>query len=151
MVNFKALKKSISSLFLTTALIVSLCGCDPLVSSVTNTPDSKGDETQTIEVTLAEDIVSTLKLDMSSDTAKQEVTVANFVDGDTVHFNVPKTISEDGVLKARFLGVNTPESTGKVEEYGKTASLFTRGILENATSILIESDDCKSDEDDESD
>ena len=141
MANFKVLKKLFSSLFLTTALIVSLCGCDPLVSSVTSTPDSKGDETQTVEVIAPKDIASELKLDMSSDTVKQEVTVANFVDGDTVHFNVPTTISEDGVLKARFLAVNTPESTGKVEEYGKTASLFTRGILENASSILIESDD----------
>ena len=141
MVNFKALKKSISSLFLCTALVLGLCGCDLEVAEVTSAPETSSEETQTVEATEPKDIASELKLDMSSDTVKQEVTVANFVDGDTVHFNVPTTISEDGVLKARFLAVNTPESTGKVEEYGKTASLFTRGMLENATSILIESDD----------
>ncbi len=141
MANFKFLKKSISSLFLCTALVLGLCGCDPVVSSVEVTPDSKGEETQTVEVIAPKDVADDLKLDMSSDTLKEEVTVENFVDGDTVHFNVPKTVSEDGVLKARFLAVNTPESTGKVEEYGKTASLFTRGKLEAATSIIIESDD----------
>lgn len=33
------------------------------------------------------DYVSELKLDFSSDTLKQEVTVQTYVDGDTTHFN----------------------------------------------------------------
>lgn len=82
-----------------------------------------------------------LKLDKSSDTKKIEVTVKTYIDGDTVHFNVPTDISEDGVLKARFLAINTPESTGKIEEYGKAASNFTKETLSKATSIIIESDD----------
>ncbi len=86
------------------------------------------------------DYAASVKLDMSSETAKQEVTVKSFVDGDTVHFYVPESVMEDGVLKARFLGLNTPESTGKIEEYGKAASRFTRETLSNATSILIESE-----------
>ena len=86
------------------------------------------------------DYVATLKLDMSTDSAKQVVTVKTFIDGDTVHFNVPTDVMPDGVLKARFLAINTPESTGKIEEYGKAASTFTREKLSNATSILIESD-----------
>ena len=86
------------------------------------------------------DYVSSLRLDMNSSTAKVEVTVKTFVDGDTVHFYVPTDVVEDGVLKARFLAVNTPESTGKVEEYGKTASNYTKEVLSNATSILIESE-----------
>ena len=57
-----------------------------------------------------------------ADTAKQEVTVKSFVDGDTVHFLVPESIMPSGVLKARFIGIDTPESTGKIEEYGKAAS-----------------------------
>lgn len=89
------------------------------------------------------DYASSIKLDMSSETLKQTVTVKTYVDGDTVHFYVPSSIVKDGVLKARFLAVNTPESTGKVEEYGKTASLFTREKLSAATSIIIESDDSK--------
>ena len=77
----------------------------------------------------------------SSDTLKQEVTVKSFIDGDTVHFFVPEEVHHEGVLKARFLAVNTPESTGKIEEYGKAASRFTREKLENAVSVLIESED----------
>lgn len=87
------------------------------------------------------DHAASIKLDMSSDTVKQEVTVKSFVDGDTTHFYVPESVSVGGVLKARYLAVNTPESTGKIEEWGKTAAGFTRAKLENAAAILIESDD----------
>ena len=86
------------------------------------------------------DYVSRLKLDLSSETLKQEVTVKTFVDGDTTHFHVPESVMAGGVLKARFLAVNTPESTGKIEEYGKKASQFTKEKLSSATSIIVESD-----------
>lgn len=76
-----------------------------------------------------------------ADTTKQEVTVKSFVDGDTVHFLVPESIMPSGVLKARFIGIDTPESTGKIEEYGKAASEFTKEKLSGAHSIMIESDD----------
>lgn len=76
-----------------------------------------------------------------ADTAKQEVTVKSFVDGDTVHFLMPESIMPSGVLKARFIGIDTPESTGKIEEYGKAASEFTKEKLSRAHSIMIESDD----------
>ncbi len=87
------------------------------------------------------DFASSVHLDMSSNTAKQEVTVHSFVDGDTTHFNVPAELDESGVLKARYLAVNTPESTGKIEEWGKKASRFTKETLSKATSIIIESED----------
>ena len=46
-------------------------------------------------------------------------------------------------MKARYLAVNTPESTGKIEEWGKAAARYTRERLEKASSIVIESDnDC---------
>ena len=77
---------------------------------------------------------------MDSNTKKQEVTVKSYIDGDTTHFNVPTELSADGVLKARYMGVNTPESTGKIEEWGKKASSFTKEKLLNASSIIVESD-----------
>ena len=86
------------------------------------------------------DYAGTVELDMSSETVKQEVTVKAFVDGDTTHFNVPTTISNGGLLKARYLAVNTPESTGKIEPWGKKASNFTKSRLQSASSIIIESD-----------
>ena len=86
------------------------------------------------------DYVAETKLVMDSNTKKQEVTVKSYIDGDTTHFNVPTELSEDGVLKARYMGVNTPESTGKIEEWGKKASSFTKEKLSSATSIIVESD-----------
>ncbi len=86
------------------------------------------------------DYVAQTKLNMDSDTKKQEVTVKSYIDGDTTHFYVPESISADGVLKARYMGVNTPESTGKIEEWGKKASTFTKEKLSGASSIIVESD-----------
>ena len=106
-------------------------------ASVTPAPSSAPSESAPPEVV---DYVSQLKLDMSSDTLKQEVTVKTFIDGDTTHFFVPESVMEGGVLKARYLAVNTPESTGKIEEYGKKASRFTKEKLSSATSIIVESD-----------
>lgn len=87
------------------------------------------------------DYAASVTLDMSSETAKQQVTVKTFVDGDTTHFNVPSSISAGGLLKARYLAVNTPESTGQIQEWGKKASSFTRSRLESAEEIYIESED----------
>ena len=89
------------------------------------------------------DYAGELKLDMSSNTLKQEVDVHIFIDGDTTHFNVPKSLIEEGVIKARYIGINTPESTGRIEPWGKKASDFTKERLKDATSIIIESDDDK--------
>ena len=77
---------------------------------------------------------------MKSETKKQVVTVKTYVDGDTTHFNVPEDVVRGGVLKARYLAIDTPESTGKIEPYGKKASEFTREKLSSAVSIIVESD-----------
>ncbi len=86
------------------------------------------------------DFVSQLDFNRASETVKTEVTVKTYVDGDTVHFHVDEQVVESGVLKGRFLAINTPESTGKIEEYGKKAAAFTREKLSQAESIWIESD-----------
>lgn len=115
-------------------------GCD---SDVTPTTDPvqqggsvSGDQTPGEFI----DYASQLKLDMNSESAKQSVTVKIFIDGDTTHFYVPTSVVSTGVLKARYLAVNTPESTGKIEEWGKKASAFTKEKLSAATDIIIESD-----------
>lgn len=89
------------------------------------------------------DYVADLKLDMNSPTLKQEVTVKSYIDGDTTHFYIQDHTFEDGIIKARYLSINTPESTGKVEEWGKAASNFTKEKLMSATSIIVESDNGK--------
>lgn len=131
--------------FLTLAcLLLSGCG-----SKDTPTGPSESPAADPTPSALAEsvDYAGSVKLDLSSDTAKQEVTVKSFVDGDTVHFYVPESVIEGGVLKARFLAINTPESTGKIEEYGKAASRFTKEVLSRATSIIVESETSKWDPD----
>ena len=119
--------KRILSLLLAFCLIVAcFTGCK-----------DKGDSTNSGKTV---DYVANTNLDMDSDTKKQEVTVKSYIDGDTTHFIVPTSVSEDGVLKARYMGINTPESTGKIEEWGKKASNFTKEKLLNAKSIIVESD-----------
>jgi micrococcal nuclease len=58
----------------------------------------------------------------------EEVLVTRVVDGDTVEL-------KDG-RKVRFIGVNTPESTTRTEEYGKEASNYTTEKLEGKTVWL---------------
>ena len=89
------------------------------------------------------DYAGSITLDMDSESLKQEVTVKGYIDGDTTHFYVPTDVVATGILKARYIGVNTPESTGKIEEWGKKASNFTKEKLKGADSIIIESDDDK--------
>ncbi|MBQ6997598.1 MAG: thermonuclease family protein [Oscillospiraceae bacterium] len=113
-----------------------LAGC----GEPTNEPAATDPTTVTNPPTENVDYAASLKLDMNSATAKQEVTVKQFIDGDTTHFHVPSSLMPGGVLKARYLAVNTPESTGKIEEYGKKASSFTKEKLTSAVSIVIESD-----------
>lgn len=94
-----------------------------------------------------EDYVAQCQLDMNSNTKKY--TAANivrmYIDGDTTHFNVPVSDKHpEGVLKARYLAVNTPESTGQVEPYGKVASNYVhetlQAAIDNGGSVLVESD-----------
>ena len=68
-----------------------------------------------------------------------EVTIYNPVDGDTIHVKD----KAGNVLKLRFFGVDTPESTAQVEPYGVAASNFTKNIVKNCKSIVIMTDDGK--------
>ncbi|MCI5745227.1 MAG: thermonuclease family protein [Erysipelotrichaceae bacterium] len=90
------------------------------------------------------DYVSQTKLDLTdSSKITAEVEVLHYVDGDTTHFvpvGTPSVWIEDDYLKARYNSVDTPESTGKVEKWGKSASLFTKDALESAQSIILQSD-----------
>ena len=132
--------KLISLFTLVCTLVCALGACN-LFPQNTTTGNNKGEWV---------DYADQLKLDMSTDTLKWEVTVKMHIDGDTTHFyvnssgnlnGISKTPGIDGVLKARYLGINTPESTGKIEPWGKKASNFTKSKLESAESIIIESDD----------
>lgn len=86
------------------------------------------------------DYASQVKLDLTSNRARQEVTLHMHIDGDTSHFDLQTEIGGSKLLKARYLAVDTPESTGAIEKWGKAASNFTKERLQNAVSIIVESD-----------
>ncbi len=113
------------------SLLLVLClftGCTP------EAPVDNPTEAQTQVV----DYAASVKLNPDNGCKQEEVTVKQYIDGDTVHF-YSKEIA-GGVLKARFMAVNTPESTGKIEEFGKTAAAFTKEKLVASESIVVESD-----------
>lgn len=87
------------------------------------------------------DYASEVKLDLKGANKIVEVKVKQLIDGDTTHFYIDDPSFDGDVIKARYLAVNTPESTGQIEEWGKTASNFTKEKLSNAKSIMIESED----------
>ena len=123
------MKKKFLSLFLLVGMALCiLAGCG------TNNDASSSAKPQAV------DYASELTLDMTTNTKKTEATVLYYIDGDTTHFNVSDPSLDTTILKARYLGVNTPESTGKIEEWGKKASNFTKAKLSGATSIMVESD-----------
>ncbi len=117
--------------------IVMLLSCLTSCETARGSDDTDSGSPEHVELI---DHGSAVKLDMSSNTAKLEVKVKSFIDGDTVHFYADRGDFPNGVLKARFLAINTPESTGKIEEYGKKASEFTKSVLSQATSIIVESE-----------
>lgn len=60
-------------------------------------------------------------------------------DGDTTDFTlvVPDSLLGSAVT-IRYFCIDTPESTGGVQKWGKSASLFTKNKLDNATEIVLE-------------
>lgn len=66
-----------------------------------------------------------------------EVKLVRAIDGDTAWF---KDIYTNEELKLRFLCINTTESTKKHDPWGKTASKYTASLLENAKTIVLESE-----------
>ena len=123
-------------LLLVAMLLCSLAACDNGNDDKDTNTSSETEEFKHV------DYVSELKLDMDSDSVKQEATVHIYIDGDTTHFKVPSIpeVAPEGIIKARYLAINTPESTGRIEPWGKAASNFTKEKLKSATSIILESD-----------
>lgn len=98
------------------------------------------------------DYVSEFKFDENSGRKWIKIeSTKSLIDGDTSHFYVSTKdlsgfptdhlIQKDRIMKIRYLGIDTPESTGQVEEWGKTASNFNKERLSKATSIIVESND----------
>ena len=134
MMNMTKMKRSFALLAVLCLLISCVAGCG---KDNSDPKKDGGEESKFV------DYVEQTKLDLNSNTKKLEVSVHAYIDGDTTHFTVPRDVAESGILKARYMGINTPESTGKIEEWGKKASTFTKEKLSTAASIMVESNDDK--------
>lgn len=66
-----------------------------------------------------------------------EVRVNRVVDGDTMSVY---TEGETKAITIRFLGVDTPESTGSVEAWGKASSAYAKEVLYAAHSVVLEAE-----------
>lgn len=115
-------------------LLISACGSKTSSSTTSSVPLVATLNTdQTDKLTLAEsDFVDK---EYTTDYIG-EVTLTNCVDGDTADF---RTKNGTNVV-VRFVGIDTPESTAKVQPWGRAASEFTKNALRNAESVVLETE-----------
>ena len=143
--------KKLSKLLIILVVLAMLAGCftacgifgkddpeTPKVEQPTPEDPSKG-EKPSVEFV---DYASQVKFNPNSGRKSAKVKVKSYIDGDTTHFETldGTIIGELDYIKARYLCINTPESTGVIEPWGKKASNYTKEHLLNATEIVIESD-----------
>ncbi len=136
-------KRFLSLIVLTVIAVTALFGCAGLGNTSSSVEEKKEIPDYAAQVTLDLTSAETKKLTVNMD----EYT---HIDGDTTHFRkldvtnssseIPDTVKKFGIFKARYLAVNTPESTGTIEPWGKAASRFTKTALAGATSIILESE-----------
>ena len=65
------------------------------------------------------DYAAVVHLSAAGTALRQTVTVTAYVDGDTTHFAVPESLVPGGVLKARYLAINTPNAPAKLRNMAK--------------------------------
>lgn len=139
MKNLNPLIKSqliILSSIISTLLIITT-GCDDTKSTTLQKPISSTTTSASIATTTPQAISSPIPSISSTNTVNsnklnfQKVRVSRVVDGDTIE-------TSDG-KKIRLIGINTPESTTKTEQYGKEASNYTKSQLEGK-EVYLEKD-----------
>lgn len=139
------MKKSL--LLLSIALLLGMTSCGPavapVVSSDEGTTSQAGSETTSVTpvkgdenwVDYAANGPVKLGLDYTGRNffvdGIEQVTLLSKIDGDTAHFT---GVNSKETIKSRFFGIDTPESTGKVQPYGKKASHFTGDVLDRAAA-----------------
>lgn len=63
-----------------------------------------------------------------------EVKLKSSIDGDTAHFFPVVTTTSSAAIKSRYYGIDTPESTGRIQPWGKEASDFNKKKLKEAAA-----------------
>ena len=116
-------------------------GDDPVVDPGDDPVVDPGDEPIIDNSKYYDEITSTLTLTKSFEGKSfltdgiGRATLIAHTDGDTSRFRL-----EQGniTVSIRYFQIDTPESTGNVEKWGKAASLFVKERLTNATEIVLE-------------
>ena len=135
-------KKTIKSFLLATALFVTTSVLTlGAVSCNGGSSNEYVDYAKTVQITTADWKTGNYIKD-----GVGPVDLEKCVDGDTAHFS-----SNGHIVQGRFNGINTPESTGVLEKWGKAASNFTKEKLESAKTIVLESEPLRTEEGPEQD
>lgn len=116
-------------------LFITVCAATLFVAGCTNTDGT--DEDTFVDYVAATELTADYEGKSFFDDGIAEVTLVSAIDGDTAHFY---EVGKTSLIKIRFLGIDTPESTGKIEEWGKAASNFTATALSSATTIVIQAE-----------
>ncbi len=132
--------KKLISVSLTFLLVLTLTGCkdDPIICDAGyNLEGGECILDTTLYTTYTDE--TTIDFEYANkdfiDDGEGEVTLVSCTDGDTAVFS---TGSKS--FPVRFLGIDTPESTYRIDPWGKTASAYTCDKLTNATEIVLEAD-----------
>jgi endonuclease YncB( thermonuclease family) len=129
-----------SPLFLSLIAIATLLsGCGPSANPTSSEAVSSPSESTSSSITPI-DYFTNGSVALSLDYAGKDfykdgigqVSLYTPIDGDTAHFTPLVKTTSALVIKSRFWGIDTPESTGQIQEYGKEASNFTTAQLEDA-------------------
>jgi len=132
------------ALFLLPAFVLTGCDKNSASSSTTTTNDSTSSSFQEHDYTKDLHLTLDYKNHSFFTDGVGQVTLKTAIDGDTAHFEPLITTDYDTTvgttIKGRFYGIDTPESTGKIEEWGKGASNYTKAQLkaadENGTIVV---------------
>ena len=132
-------------LALITCFVLSACGKTPNVTTGGGNTLTTADNTQYYD-----SITSTLKLNRSYKGLNfltdgiGVATVDAYTDGDTTRFVLADS---NETIVVRYYSIDTKESTGDVEKWGKAASKFTKTQLEKAVEIVLEATDSRAKKD----
>lgn len=126
----KKLYKGFLSLLVAVVLILGLTACD------NDSQGGKLDSSKTYS-----DITNDCKLDIPYEGKSflqdgiEKATLTRISDGDTMSFKL-----ESGTyVTIRFYGIDTPESTGEVDKWGLSASLFAKSTVNSDCEFVLES------------
>jgi micrococcal nuclease len=107
------------------AIPLVLCACSAVSTTLTADPRPTV-AAQVFSPTPAEDAC------IPQNTDRQTGKVTKITDGDTIHVEIDGTD-----YKVRYIGVNAPEDTTQVQEFGPQATEANRKLVEGQTVTLV--------------